>query len=101
MAGSGNEFVFFLEQHPEAFKAANSERHVRTLSLISRQAGNSELASKETGFTAKESEKILSELEEAGLASRIRAGAKTLYYASKLGLELLKKYESAKRSFGR
>ncbi|MFA4907765.1 MAG: hypothetical protein WC602_05835 [archaeon] len=101
MAGTGNEFVFFLEQHPEAFKAANSERHIEMLSLISRLACNPESASKETGFTAIESKMILLELKEAGLAGTIKAGMKTHYYASKLGVELLKKYESAKRSFGR
>lgn len=88
-----NEFILYLERHPEFYVIMKSEQHIKLLTELAKHPLTmEEIKLKLSNTELKDIELILDSLMEINAVQKFLAGKKYLYSVTGHGKEFLEKY---------
>ena len=94
-----DEFIAFLEVHPELYPLSQSTFYIDFLETMNSQAKTiRQFSQLFPNIEQKDLEMIVFSLQKLKLTLKTTAGEQTFYYISQLGKDFLEKYHNAKES---
>ena len=95
-----NEWLFFLQQHPEFYELSKSSLYITILRALGKRALDIDRLHRLFGrIEEKDFELIILSLERLKLIEKVPTGYSVLYMLTDLGKEMMQKYRKTRKHF--